>query len=99
MLIWVLWAIALIAQQATQTIHTRAKAMTNLRYTAVAGALSHLSWILSNFIMVDKIVAAQRSGDLLLAAFVVVFYVFWADAGGVLAQWLAMHVLEKRIRF
>lgn len=94
---WFWWAIVLLAQQGFQLLHTRAKTQDNLWYTAGAGVLSHLAWILSNFFMVDKIVDVKHAGNIPLAVFTVVFYIAFCVVGGTWMQWFAMTHLEKRI--
>lgn len=93
---WFLWALALLGQQGFQALHTRAKVQRNLWYSGVAGTFSHLTWILSNFFMVSKIVEVKHSGSWQLAVFTVSFYIVFCVIGGLVAQWYAMNHLERK---
>lgn len=89
---YALFALSLLAAQASHTLSTRAKASGSLRYVGWTSALSHATWI-SNGVMVWRI--GQKAAGGADWWFDAAWYVFWATAGNVGAVWAAKKYIER----
>jgi hypothetical protein len=86
---WATWACFLWLQQFTFLFSGRAKASGSLKYSALAGIGSHMSWFISNTMFVASILEykdAPWSVKLTVGA----FYTFFALTGTLSAQWCAL---------
>lgn len=89
---WVLWAGLLVAQNAAFTWVSRARNSGSVPYHALAAIFSNGIWILSMFLVVDKLREAQ---GLVEIATIATFYTAFTVAGSVGMHWLSMTYLEK----
>lgn len=84
---WALWVCLLLAQQASQTTVSRARNSGSFGYHAVAAVGSNGIWLISQFILVDKITSILRSGDWTQAVPVALVYVVACVSGSVGMHW------------
>ncbi|WP_276200351.1 hypothetical protein [Chelatococcus sp. XZ-Ab1] len=89
---WVIWAALLMAQNAAFTWVSRARNSGSIPYHAVAAVFSNGVWILSMFIVVDKLREAEGIAQI---AAVATFYTVFTVAGSVAMHWFSMSYLEK----
>lgn len=89
---WVAWALLLFAQNASFTWVSRARNSGSIGYHAVASVFSNGIWIVSMFIVVDKLRSAE---GLIAIVTVAAFYTLFTVAGAVSMHWFSMRYLES----
>ena len=89
---WILWAGLLMAQNAAFTWVSRARNSGSIPYHALAAVFSNGVWIISMFLVVDKLKEAQGWAAI---ATVAAFYTLFTVAGSVAMHWASMTYLEK----
>ena len=80
---WLVWAVLLIAQNASFTAVSRARNSNSLWYNGVASTISNGVWLVNQFIAVNKFLDVKKSGNLWELAAVVVFYTFFTATASV----------------
>jgi hypothetical protein len=96
MLEWIFWAVLLIAQQAAQTVVTRArnsKGSNGLLYHAGAAVFSNGVWFTSQLYIVTLLLAAK--GDIHRFLYTLAFYVTFCVIGSVASHWFVMKWEQK----
>ena len=88
---WFLWGALLIAQNAAFTWVSRARNSGSIPYHALAAVFSNGIWIISMFVIVDKLREASGIQQILLVA---VFYTIFTVTGSVVMHWFSMRYLE-----
>lgn len=83
---WVIWAIALVCQNASFTLVSRARNSGSVQYHAMAAVLSNGIYFLVLAVAVDKLNAARTAHSFALFAGTALFYTAFTVIGGV-----AMH--------
>lgn len=94
-MIWALWFLLLVAQNASFTLVSRARNSNSLGYHAWAAVLSNGIWFASQVILIDSFVKIIRDADVargVVAAFV---YITGTLTGSLGMHWLALHKIEK----
>jgi hypothetical protein len=91
---WLIWAILLIAQNASFTLVSRARNSGSLEFNAIASVLSNGIWFASQFILIDSIVKLVREHHIRKAVVLGVFYVACTVFGSVTMQWISMQYIE-----
>lgn len=92
---WVIWALILIAQNASTTWASRARNSGSVRYHSVASIFSNGVWFISFTLLTDSVLTAaamKSSGQWL---FLGLFYTTFTVTGATLAHYLSMTYLEK----
>lgn len=92
---WILWALLLLAQNASFTLVSRARNSKSLRYHAAMSTLSNGVWFASQYILLGSMLEIMRVGSWLQAIGVGTFYVGCTMAGSLGAHWLALRKIEK----
>lgn len=92
---WIVWAIMLMVQNASFTLVSRARNSKSLLYHALAAIGSNGVWFASQIVLVGSLVEILESGDVPLAIFTGLFYVFFTIAGSLTMHWIAIHKIEK----
>jgi predicted permease len=88
---WLLWAALLIGQNAAFTWVSRARNSGSLPYHAIAAVFSNGIWIISMFLVVDKLREAKGADEIALVA---AFYTLFTVIGSVGMHWLSMRYFE-----
>lgn len=96
MIEWVVWAILLLAQNASFTLVSRARNSNSLGYHALAGLGSNGIWFAGQFILFQKMFDILKTGSWGAAAGVGLFYTVFTLIGSVGMHWIAMHKLERK---
>lgn len=97
-LFWVVWAIVLVLQQATQTFSMRAKASGSWRYVAVTAIASHAVWFGSQIAILSKVAEALKSGNFVSLLPTALFYVVFCSIGNTAATLLALRFERGSMR-
>lgn len=84
---WVLWAIVLFLQNASNTWVSRARNSNSIRTHALASVFSNGVFFVNLYSAVDQIHNARGFAQ---RATVVAFYVFWTVLGAVTAHWMML---------
>lgn len=92
---WILWAIILLAQNASFTLVSRARNSGSLKFHAAASVGSNGIWFLSQIVVIDKIVQALRSHDWWLMTGTLLFYTMFTVIGSVSMHYISMTYIEK----
>jgi hypothetical protein len=92
-MIWILWGVILVAQNAAFTWVSRARNSGSIPYHAVACVASNGIWIASMFLVVDQLQAAKGDANRMLL--VGLFYTACTVAGATFMHWFSMRFLEK----
>ena len=92
MIVWTVWGLILLLQNAAFVANSRARNSNNLGYHAITNLCSNGVWIISQFFVVDKISQAIATQDWRLASGTFVFYVIMNLIGGLVTH----HQLMKR---
>lgn len=92
---WVIWAVILLAQNASFTLVSRARNSGSISFHAVASIGSNGIWFMSQIIVIDKISRALRSHDWELMAFTLVFYTLFTVIGSISMHYISMRWIEK----
>jgi len=88
---WVIWAVLLVLQQASQTWTMRVRNSDRLRENAIASSFSNGVWIVSLTLAVSKV--AEGVSLLIIAP----FYVCFTVAGSVWMHWLLLRREHRRL--
>lgn len=89
---WILWGVLLMVQNAAFTWVSRARNSGSIPYHALASVFSNGVWILSMFIVIDKLREASGIGVIAATA---LFYTVFTVCGSVAMHWFSMKYLEK----
>jgi len=96
-MLWAIWAILLILQQAAFTLVSRARNSKSIMYHGVASVLSNGLWFGSQLILIDTFMDVILKADLGLFLFAGVFYITCTLIGSLSSHWLLMNFVEKKI--
>lgn len=91
---WLLWALVLLAQNASFTLVSRARNSGSLKFHALASVGSNGIWFLSQIIVIDKISHALKSHDIPLMVGTLLFYTAFTVLGSVTMHYISMRWLE-----
>jgi len=94
-MIWVLWFLLLVAQNASFTLVSRARNSNSLGYHAWAAVLSNGIWFGSQFILIGTFVQVIRDADLIGGVIAAVVYTAGTMTGSLGMHWIALHKIEK----
>ena len=92
---WTGWALFLLLQNASFTFVSRARNSGSYAMHAVAAICSNGIWIMAQFVSLDVILHAIRSGSWSERAFVVTFYTTFTVAGSVAMHWIGKTFIER----
>lgn len=92
---WLLWAVLLLLQNAAFTWVSRARNSKSIGYHAFAAVFSNGIYILNQFIVVNKLVEARKSGSLVELTIVCLFYTLFTVTGGVTMHSFLMKHVER----
>lgn len=96
---WLLWALLLLAQNASFTWVSRARNSASLGYHALASVCSNGIFIAGQFLIFDKFTEVRQSGDALLLAGVIAYYTVFTVIGSVgMHSFLMRHVEHGKLR-
>lgn len=95
-MMWLLWGVLLILQNASFTLVSRARNSNSLWYHAWAGVGSNGIWFLSQLILVDNFLRLLKTGSVTDGLLVAGFYTGCTLAGSLGMHWLALHKIEKK---
>jgi hypothetical protein len=95
MTIWMLWAILLIAQNASFTWVSRARNSGSLGYHAMASVASNGVWIIGQFMIFDMFVQARQAENLFLLTAVCLYYTLFTVLGSVGMHHVLMKYVES----
>jgi hypothetical protein len=98
MLIWLMWALLLIAQNAAFTWVSRARNSGSLSYHALASVFSNGIWIFSQAIIINFMISAINSGDWSKIAFTGLYYTGFTVTGSVSMHAFLRAKVEKGSR-
>jgi len=91
---WLIWGALLILQNAAHTATSRSRNSKSLRYSAIASIFSNGIWFLSQFFIVNQLIAAKS--DPWRLAMVALFYVTLTATGTVWSHWYLMRFEARR---
>jgi hypothetical protein len=97
-MIWVLWFLLLVAQNASFTLVSRARNSKSLGYHAWAAVLSNGIWFASQFILVDTFMRIIRSGDIVAGLTAALVYTAGTMVGSLGMHWIALRHIETRVK-
>ena len=94
---WIIWAIVLIAQNASFTLVSRARNSGSLGFHTIASVLSNGIWFASFFIVLDKLEDAKKAAgtDWGLVIWTGLFYTAFTVIGSVIMHYVSARWLEK----
>jgi len=95
-MVWVLWFLLLVLQNASFTLVSRARNSDSLFYHALASIPSNGVWFLSQFILIDNMVRIIRDSDWWFGVLVGAVYVVGTMTGSLGMHWIALHHIEKK---
>lgn len=95
-MIWVLWFILLVVQNAAFTLVSRARNSNSLWYHAWAAMFSNGIWFISQFILIDNFIRIIKSGNMYDAGIAAIVYITGTMTGSLGMHWLALRKIEKR---
>jgi hypothetical protein len=96
---WVLWALFLLAQNASFTWVSRARNSGSYTYHAAAAVASNAIWFAQMLFAVNVLTTILTTRSVLFTAAGVLFYTFWTVVGSVATHWfLKTHVERGRLR-
>lgn len=95
---WIVWAIALVCQNASFTMVSRARNSGSVKYHALAAVLSNGIYFLVLAVAVDKINAARASHSWPLFLGTAAWYTAWTVVGGVTMHSFLLRYVEKGAR-
>jgi len=90
---WMVWALLLVAQNASSTWVSRARNSGSYWYHALASVFSNGVWILSMFFIVDKLKEAR--GHISMMVFTGIFYTLFTVLGSVAMHYVSINFLER----
>jgi hypothetical protein len=93
-LTYVAWAILLIIQNASFTLVSRARNSGSYAFHAAAAVGSNGVWFASQFILIGSIMEVAKSGTLLQAIGLGVFYTVFTIIGSVGMHWVSANYIE-----
>lgn len=94
MILWLLWAALLLAQNYTFTYVSRARNGENLREHLKAALMSNGVWFLQQIVGVVQIVTFYRNGQYVALTFAGAWYTIWTVIGSLTAHYIL--VQKKR---
>lgn len=94
-MIWLGWAILLIAQNFAFTMVSRARNSGSLSYHAICAVFSNGIWIFSQTIVISLLLEALATGSAIYIAKVGIFYTIFTVTGSLAAHKFARTVVEK----
>jgi hypothetical protein len=92
---WLVWALVLLAQDCATTILSRAVNSRSLRWHTAAAIFANLIYVVGYLFLVDNLLEVLRSGSILLALAVTIFYVTFATIGSVTSHYISMRWIEN----
>jgi hypothetical protein len=92
MIEWVLWALLLLAQNASFTWTSRARNSGSLAYNGAASVFSNLIWFAGQLVVISKAVEYRNNMTMLIIT--ALFYTLWCVVGSVSAQYVLMRWVE-----
>lgn len=95
-MIWALWFLLLVAQNASFTLVSRARNSSSISYHAWASVLSNGVWFVSQFILFDSMLKAMADPDLLKIGAIGLVYTAGTMTGSLAMHWFALHKIEKK---
>jgi hypothetical protein len=98
--LWLAWAVALIVQNASFTLVSRARNSKSLGYHAAAAVGSNGIWFLSQLFLLNSVFGAllDKGNTVAWLAAAGGWYTLWTIVGSVGMHWLALHKIEPRVR-
>lgn len=92
---WIIWALILMAQNASTTWASRARNSGSVGYHALASVFSNGVWFISFTILADNVIkaVAQENWQSFIGMFL--FYTTFTVAGATLMHYISMTHLEK----
>jgi hypothetical protein len=97
-MIWLLWFVLLVAQNASFTLVSRARNSSSLGYHAWAAVLSNGIWFASQFILFDSMLRAMTAKAWGEIAVIGLVYTAGTMTGSLGMHWVALHKIEKGAR-
>ena len=94
-MMYVVWGILLVVQNAAFTMVSRARNSGSYSYHAIASLFSNGVWFISQFILIDQIVKIIRSGSWVDAMLIGVMYSICTLVGSVGMHWITITYIEK----
>lgn len=91
---WLIWGVLLVLQNAAHTATSRSRNSKSLRYSAIASIFSNGIWFLSQFFIVNQLIAAK--GHPLRLTLVAFFYVTLTATGTVWSHWYLMRFEARK---
>ncbi len=95
---WIFWAMILMAQNASFTWVSRARASSSIVYHGIGSVFSNGVWFVSQVVVVTKITDAFSAGDTPLLIFTGLFYVCFTAIGSVAAHKILMKIERGKMR-
>jgi len=95
---WALWALLLIAQNASFTLVSRARNSRSVWYHAWASATSNLIWFVSQYILIGNVLDLMKTGTLNEKIATGWFYVGCTMLGSIGMHAIALRKIEPRVR-
>jgi len=92
---WLEWALFLLLQNASFTFVSRARNSGSYALHALAAVASNGVWICGQFVSLQIIIEAIRSGSWTDRTVVVLFYTVFTVAGSVAMHWVGVNFIEK----
>lgn len=91
---YVVWALLLVVQNAAFTLVSRARNSGSYAFHASAAVGSNGVWLVSQFILVNEMIATMKDSDWSRAVFMGVFYTTFTVIGSVGMHWVSVRYLE-----
>lgn len=95
---WILWALALMVQQASATWVSRARNSGSVRYHAIASIGSNGIWFLSQVFLLNNLLAGLRDQAWVRIAGIGLFYTVFCVIGSITAHTLLLKYVERGSR-
>ena len=89
---WLIWGLVLLVQNASFTLVSRARNSRSLAYHGVAAVISNSTWLLSQLIIVRKVISATTFMEILIT---LLFYVTITTTSSVLMHWALLRWVEN----
>lgn len=93
---WIIWALVLMAQNASTTWASRARNSGSVRYHSLASVFSNGVWFVSFTLLTDSVMkaAASAAGPATWLG-LLLFYTTFTVTGASLMHWISIKYLEK----
>lgn len=90
-----LWAIALIIQNFSFTLVSRARNSSSYLYHGLAAIGSNGVWFATNLFLVYNIITLVKNSDVMTAVWLGIFYTIFTVTGSLVSHWVCMKYFEK----